>query len=80
MFNTSIGPDHETEALKKWLENKENYCVCDTKGAIGEDADAVSELSNVFCADYSAGRTKQAFVLLSRKVLDNIKAALEELN
>ena len=79
LFNTSIGPAYETEALKKWLENKENYFVCDTKGAIGEDADSIAELSNVFCADYSAGRTKQAFALLSRKVLDNIKATLTEL-
>ena len=79
LFNTSIGPAHETEALKKWLKNKENYFVCDTRGAIGEDADSIVELSNVFCQDYSAGRTKQAFVLLSRKVLDNIKVALTEL-
>ena len=79
LFNTSIGPAHETEALKKWLSNKENYFVCDTRGAIGEEADIISEYPNVFCADYSAGRTKQAFDLLSRKVLDNIKEVIDEI-
>ena len=33
---------------------------------------------NVRCANVSAGRTKQAFVLLSKKVLDNIRTALGE--
>ena len=32
----------------------------------------------VFCARISAGRTKQAFDLLSKKVLDNIRAYLEQ--
>ena len=33
---------------------------------------------NVHCANVSAGRTKQAFVLLSQKVLANIRTALGE--
>ena len=36
------------------------------------------ERENVHCANVSAGRTKQAFVLLSQKVLANIEAALAE--
>lgn len=79
LFNTSIGPSFAPEALKNWLDSGENYFVCDTRDAIGQTADAIIHHPNVFCADYSAGRTKQAFGLLSRKVLDNIKSALEEI-
>ena len=35
---------------------------------------------NVRCANVSAGRTKQAFVLLSQKVLANLRTALADLN
>lgn len=76
LFNTSIGPAHEIPALKKWLEKCGNYFVCDTAGALGEDA--LLENPQVFCAGLSAGRTKQAFVLLSQKVLHNIKTFLEQ--
>lgn len=33
---------------------------------------------NVHCKNVSAGRTRQAFALLSEKVLANLKTALEE--
>lgn len=74
LFNTSIGPAHDTEALSKWLQNKNNYFICDTAGALGDDTLLCNE--NVFCAGVSAGRTKQAFELLSQKVLDNIKTMM----
>ena len=41
-------------------------------------AEGFFERPNVHCANVSAGRTKQAFVLLSQKVLANIEAALAE--
>ncbi len=77
LFNTSIGPAFEPQALKAWLANGENIFVCDTKGAIGEDSDEIFALPNVYCADVSAGRTQQAFGLLSKKVLDNIRDYLQ---
>ena len=73
LFNTSIGPAFEAEDLKNWLDGGDNYFACDTAGAIGDPTGALLNHPRVFCVNYSAGRTKQAFGLLSEKVLDNIK-------
>ena len=104
LFNTSIGPSFDEEALVKWAgegtgerpgegtgegtgekpgegtgeqtgeqQNRTNYIVCDTVGALGKAADKLKDYPNVICPNVSAGRTMQAFELLSRKVLDNIK-------
>lgn len=72
-FNTSIGPAFEVEDLKNWLDGGDNRFACDTWGAIGDVTEQMKKHPKVFCVDYSAGRTKQAFELLSTKVLDNIK-------
>lgn len=77
LFNTSIGPSHEIDALKNWLNQGKNYFVCDSAGALGDPSGELLNHPGVFCADISAGRTRQAFVLLSQKVLANIKTALE---
>ena len=80
LFNTSIGVSFETDALKKWLEHGDNYFCCDTYGALGDTADGVlGQHPHVYCVNQSAGRTKQAFVLLSEKVLANIRTALESI-
>ena len=46
--------------------------------AAGPVADGFFDRPNVHCQNVSAGRTKQAFVLLSQKVLANIQTALAE--
>lgn len=76
LFNTSIGPAFDPAELTRWLEGGGNVFCCDTVGALGEPTLAMRE--DVFCADASAGRTKQAFQLLSRKVLDNIKEYIKK--
>ncbi len=74
MINTSIGPAADLPALKKWCEDPANIFCSDTKGGIGEEiAATILQLPNVICPDASAGMTAQAYDLLSRKVLDNIK-------
>lgn len=78
LFNTSIGPGFDTGALKKWLEAGENYFVCDTEGAIGDPTGELVNHPRVFCAKASAGRTMQAFELLSQKVLANIRTFLDQ--
>lgn len=75
LFNTSIGPAHDPAALAHWLEQEDNYFCCDTAGALGDES--LKERSNVFCVDASAGRTKQAFGLLTKKVLENIREYME---
>lgn len=80
LFNTSIGVSFDPEALKGWLDQGDNYFCCDTYGALGDTEDgSLKAHLNAFCVDKSAGRTKQAFVLLSEKVLANIRTALERM-
>lgn len=75
LFNTSIGPAWTTPDVTAWLRDPANRLCTDTLGALGDPK--LAELPNVFCVNASAGRTAQAFELLSRKVLDNIKGYLD---
>lgn len=77
MINTSIGPASDMDALERWIDNPKNIFCSDTKGGIGPIADWVMGRANVICPDASAGMTKQAYDLLSRKVLDNIRRFLD---
>ncbi len=79
LFNTSIGPSHEIPALKNWLDQGGSYFVCDTAGALGDPTGELLAHPGVICANASAGRTRQAFVLLSEKVLANLETALKEI-
>ena len=76
MFNTSIGPSHDVAALQEWLDGGENYFLCDTAGALGDPDGGLLSHPRVFCAGVSAGRTMQAFELLTKKVIDNIESHL----
>lgn len=76
LFNTSIGPAADLAALGRWLEDAKNLFCCDTVGALGDPA--LLERENVLCINTSAGRTREAFGLLSQKVLANIRAHLED--
>ncbi len=78
LFNTSIGPGFDSAALERWLDKPGTHFFCDTKAAAGPVAEGFFERENVHCANVSAGRTKQAFVLLSKKVLANIETALRK--
>lgn len=76
MFNTSIGPSHDVEALQEWLDGGDNYFLCDTAGALGDDTGSLLCHPRVFCAGSSAGRTVQAFELLTSKVIKNLELFL----
>lgn len=78
LFNTSIGPGFDSAALEQWLELPGTHFFCDTRAAAGPVAEGFFARENVHCQNVSAGRTKQAFVLLSQKVLANLAAALNE--
>ena len=79
LFNTSIGPGFDSAALERWLDQPGTHFFCDTRAAAGAVAEGFFDRDNVHCQNVSAGRTKQAFVLLSQKVLANIRTALAEL-
>lgn len=76
LFNTSIGPGFDSAAMEAWARREGNYFFCDTKAAAGAVSEDFFDLPRVHCPAVSAGRTKQAFVLLSQKVLANIETAL----
>lgn len=78
LFNTSIGPGFDSAALEQWLELPGTHFFCDTRAAAGPVAEGFFARENVHCQNVSAGRTKQAFVLLSQKVLANLATALNE--
>lgn len=78
LFNTSIGPGFDSAALERWVARPGNHFFCDTRAAAGAVSEDFFARENVHCVNTSSGRTKQAFVLLSRKVLDNLQTALGE--
>lgn len=78
LLNTSIGTASDTAALAKWLECEENLYCCDTEAAVGDPSGKLIQKKNLICMKVSVGRTKQAFALLSKKVLDNIRQYLGE--
>ncbi len=76
MFNTSIGPAADMDALRRWISDDSNIFCADTSGAVGDIYPDVKDRINVICPDASAGMTEQAYDLMSQKVLDNIVKAL----
>lgn len=71
LFNTSIGPGFDVEALKEWLKEDNHFFFGDTLATIGNTE--LWNLPNTFTINRSSGgRTYQAFVRLGEKVLNNI--------
>lgn len=70
LFNTGLSPAWDEKAFLEWLEG-DNLCYCDTVGALGS-AELCSH-PKIHCMNVSTGRTSQAFVRLSEKVLANIE-------
>lgn len=79
LFNTSIGPSHDIDALRSWLEWGDGYFVCDTAGALGDASGELLTKPNVICKNQSAGWSRQSGILLSKKVLANIEKFLDGL-
>jgi lactate dehydrogenase-like 2-hydroxyacid dehydrogenase len=69
LFNVGLSPAWEKEPFSRWIENN-NLCYCDSLGALGDKK--FMDHNHVRCMDVSSGRTRQAFVRLSEKVLENI--------
>ena len=70
LFNTGLSPAWDEAPFMKWLE-EDNLCYCDTLGALG--GEQLLAHPHVRCVNVSTGRTSQAFVRLSEKVLSNIE-------
>ncbi len=76
MINTSIGPASDMDALKAWIDDDRNIFISDTSAGIGPIYESVKNRVNILCPDSSAGMTEEAYDLMSKKVLDNIRKAL----
>ena len=71
LFNTSIGPGFNVEALKEWLKDDNHFFFGDTLATIGDES--LWKLSNTFTINRSSGgKTYQAYIRLGEKVLSNI--------
>ena len=75
LFNTGLSPAWDKAPFLEWLE-KDNLCYCDTLGALGNEN--LLTHPHVHCVNVSTGRTSQAFVRLSDKVLANIENFLSK--
>ena len=76
LFNTGLSPAWDEAPMQAWLEsNPKNRLYCDTAGALG--GTPLLSHPNVRCMNVSTGRTSQAFIRLSEKVLANIKQYLQ---
>ena len=73
LFNTGLSPAWDEAPFAAWL-NADNRCFCDTLGALGNPS--FMQHPHVCCMNVSTGRTSQAFVRLSEKVLANIASVL----
>ncbi len=71
LFNTGLSPAWEEKPFLEWLLY-DNLCFCDSTGALG--GEHLLDHPNVHCIQASSGRTSQAFIRLSKKVLDNLSA------
>lgn len=79
LFNTSIGPGHDVQALKKWLaEDPEHYFFCDTLGAAG-DEEVLTFSNAIRKGPPGAGGTTKELERLTDKVISNIDNYRESL-
>ena len=77
LFNTSIGPGFNVEALKEWLKEDNHYFFGDTLATAGDES--IFKLENAFTINRSSGgKTYQAFQRLGEKVLNNINIYLNK--
>jgi len=75
LFNTGLTPAWDPEPFEEWLLG-DNRVYCDTIGALG--GEKYLDYSNVFCMEVSVGRTRQAYIRLSEKVLENINSYIKK--
>ena len=68
LINTGLSPAWDEAPFAQWID-RDNRCYCDTLIALGDEKYVTHP--HVYCMGVSVGRTSQAFVRLSEKVLAN---------
>lgn len=77
IVNTSIGYCYEIETLKKWLQNKNNYYICD-KPTINDDIKEILNYENVIYTDIITGDTEQCYNRATKQIISNINKYFNE--
>lgn len=72
IVNTSIGPTFDIEAMKQWLDCKDNYYICDGVG-IGNTWEQLHGYTNMIYTERCAGSSEQCTLRLSQKSIENIE-------
>ncbi len=77
LINTSIGRCYEIESLKKWLQYKNNYYVCDASTTNFDDIKEILNYENVIYTSEHVGETRQCFLRATEQILKNVRNAME---
>lgn len=77
LFNTSIGPSHDVDALAEWLKGDGNYFFCDMEGGLGDPSKVLLMHPKVRCMGQAAGKSRQCNERLGEKVTANIEEFLK---
>lgn len=79
LFNTGLSPSFDREAVGNWLNSGDNYLICDSDLALGDDEEgSLIQMERVSCKYKASGGTTQALERLNQKVLENIRGYLQE--
>lgn len=76
LFNTGLTPTFDRQAVETWLESGDNYLICDSDLALGDEDGSLIGMDRVSCKFKASGGTTQALERLNRKVLENLHAYL----
>jgi len=76
LFNRVLSPAWDSVSFNKWINTDTNVVYCESLGALG--GEELLKRPNVNCFEVSSGRTQQAFVRLSEKVIENINTYFKE--
>lgn len=74
-INTTVGCCYDIDALYNWLENKNNYFICDKVSNIPETKKII-EHSNTIYTDKICGNSKQSDVRATNQILNNMRSYL----
>lgn len=77
IVNTSIGKCYEFASLKEWLQNKDNYYICD-KATIDSDLEEILDYENIIYSKDISGDTKQCYDRASEQILKRIQEVLSK--
>ncbi len=74
IINTAIGKCYELNSLKEWLQNKNNYYICDD-ATVNDDIKEILNYDNVIYTNAHSGVTRQCLERATAQIINNIKNA-----